>query len=187
MGLSVRFYFIIYMMRYILFSVLSVILISSCDTRQVSDGDMPFKEPEMLTKIDSWHKKAPELANAHDSASFIIGFLNGNSLSDAKKFSEDATLKTLNDDQFFKGVAMALEADTANVSLFLGIMAGMELMGATKQYSFQLPVNWDNTLILRGYYHGLKGDITLQMPSAMIEAELNKALNNIYQQNKSNQ
>lgn len=174
------------MIRYTLVAILSVFFISACTEKQEPKTDSLLNVPEIVSNIDSWHKKVPTLANAHDSASFIIGYLNGNSLSDAKKFSEDTSLKNLDNEQFLKGVAMALEADSTNTSMLLGIMAGMEMLGATKQYSQQLPIKWDSQYLLRGYYHGLNRDLRGPMPSAMIESELNNVLGRIYQQGQSN-
>lgn len=173
------------MIRNILTLIVAIFILSACtNNQQTNSTDFSPETPEIISEISSWQGKTPELANASDSASFIIGYLNGNSLSDAKKYSDNSDLKNLDNDQFFKGVAMALEADSANKSLMLGIMAGMELLGATQQYSLQLPVDWNNTAILRGYYHGLNGDLRGPMPSAMIEAELNRILGNIYKQNQ---
>lgn len=117
----------------------------------------------------------PELKNADDSISYLMGYVYGKSFASSIE-KEEKRGKFTDRDMFETGVAMVLQADSTDLSLLKGIMMGITLRRALERLEDDINADWDSTLAFRGMYQGLNGTIADKLPTGVAEENLNRLL-----------
>lgn len=165
------------MRNLLLFTAISIVLTTALTGCGKSRIDHLYNESMKAVvqneRVDS--TSTPELKNADDSISYLMGYIYGESFAssiDKEEYRGKFTDRT----QFETGVAMVLQADSSDLSLLKGIMMGITLRRALERLKDDINVDWDSTLAFQGMYQGLNGSIADKLPTGVAEEDLNRLL-----------
>lgn len=167
----------------IMVAAIAAIAITAC----TSDNDMARIYKHSATangKLASCHGQKPELKTADDTVAYYMGYINGAGLSELVK-SGQAPQEIINMDRkkFMQGLSMAFAADTTDLSLLQGIAMGIQLRQMRDALNEDVPQQWDNDLVMQGYYQGVMQDRNDHLPAQMAQEKLMDARYHIFMQN----
>ncbi|MBD5200175.1 MAG: hypothetical protein HDS83_07330 [Bacteroidales bacterium] len=165
-------------MRKVLFSLLLIVvglIPTGCGSKfggLYKDGERAVKDAEKTAEAQII------LKNADDSISYFMGYIYGMRFRLNLQREGVDTEGDLNEYEI--GVAMAMEADSAELELLKGIMAGLSLRNAYDRLGAK--VEWNNGIAYKGMYHGLNDSPAdkIQLPEDGAEGALNRLLYNYF-------
>lgn len=131
---------------------------------------------EVAQQPARWASAAPRLETVPDSASYLMGYIYGAGVDNMVSRGRIPELEGIDHKEFEKGVAMALGADSTQLSLLYGIMIGLELRGNMQSVSRDIELEWNLPLTFRGFYQGVNGTVTDTLTASGAEAALNDLL-----------
>lgn len=165
------------MRNLLLFTVLSLVLTTAMTGCGKSRIERLYNDSRKVAadseRLDS--TSTPEMKNADDSISYLMGYVYGESFASSIE-KEEKHGKITDRDQFETGVAMVLQADSSDLSLLKGIMMGITLRRALERLEDDINVDWDSTLAFQGMYQGLNRTIADKLPTGVAEENLNRLL-----------
>lgn len=140
---------------------------------------------EVRQQTASRETDVPALETVPDSASYLMGYIYGKGIDNMIARGRMPELDGMNREDFETGVAMALAADSTQMSLLYGIMTGLELRGNMHSVSRDIDLKWNRRLTFKGFYQGLGGDTPGTMSAAEAEESLNGLLRPFFLQGVS--
>ncbi|MDE5969871.1 MAG: hypothetical protein K2K27_03475 [Muribaculaceae bacterium] len=169
------------MRKLIIFSALSLLLISILTGCGKSPVDKLYNEGlNMATSPEAVENVMPELANADDSISFLMGYIYGESFRQNLQREGVTGEDDLNEYEI--GVAMALQADSSELRLLQGVMTGLVLRKAFDRLGSDFRIDWNSSVVFKGLYHGLNDTPAdkIRLPEDGAEGALNRLLSNYF-------
>lgn len=155
--------------------VLCAVFITSCNNstpldRLYADGSSVAEQPA------KWASTLPILNSSPDSASYLMGYIYGARLNIMMAKKRLPELENIDRQDFEKGIAMALAADSTQLGTLYGIMLGLELRGNMNSVSKDIDLKWNMPLTYKGFYQGMNGSIPGALPVPLVEEQLNRLL-----------
>lgn len=158
-----------------LLTLAAVIALGAC-TQQNPIGKSYDDSAALTEKPAAWSQSYPQLANRPDSASYLMGYIFGGNLNRMIENGRMPELKDINRTDFERGVAMALQADSAQLDLLYGIMFALDLRHNLTKMTQSRDLEWNSTLTYRGFYQGFNNTIPKELPLPMAEEDLSNML-----------
>ena len=137
-------------------------------------------------RLAACHGQKPQLSTAADTVAYYMGYINGSGLGELI-MSGQAPLEIVEMDRkkFMQGLSMAFAADSMDISLLQGIATGIQLRQMRDALNQDVPMAWDNDLVMQGFYQGLMQDRTDHLPAQMAQEELMQSRYSIFMQNNA--
>lgn|GEM_PF-5153011 len=165
--------------------MVSVVAVAITACSSGNDMDRLYKHSATANgKLASCHGQKPVLKTADDTVAYYMGYINGAGLSELVK-SGQAPQEIINMDRkkFMQGLSMAFAADSTDLSLLQGIAMGVQLRQMRDALNEDVPQQWDNDLVMQGYYQGVMQDRNDHLPAQMAQEKLMDARYHIFMQN----
>ncbi|MDE6266629.1 MAG: hypothetical protein K2M07_04690 [Muribaculaceae bacterium] len=168
-------------MKKSLFSVILITLVAITSVLTACEEKNPlakaYDDSASLTeKPASWSQENQVLDNRTDSASYLMGYIFGGNLNRMIQTNRMPELKNINRNDFERGVAIALQADSAQLDLLYGIMIALDLRHNLTKMTQSRDLDWNSRLTYRGFYQGFNNTIPSELPLVMAEDELTEIL-----------
>ncbi|MDE5573093.1 MAG: hypothetical protein K2H32_09040 [Muribaculaceae bacterium] len=173
------------MRKLIIFSALSLLLTSALTSCGKSPVEKLYKESQkMATSPEVVEDVMPQLANTDDSISFLMGYIYGESFRN--NLQKEGVTDEADLNEYEIGAAMALQADSSELQLLKGVMAGLTLRNAFNRLGRDVKVDWNSNVVFKGMYHGLNETPAdkIQLPEDGAEGALNRLLYNYFKPEK---
>lgn len=172
-------------MKKLIFIIAAVVAIATAACSS-SDDDMSRLYKASATangRLTACHGQKPALETAADTVSYYMGYINGAGLNELLN-SGQAPQDILNMDkrEFMQGLSMAFAADSADISLLQGIAMGIQLRQMRDALNRDTPMEWDNDLVMQGYYQGVVQDRDDHLPAQMAQEKLMEARYRMFMQ-----
>lgn len=161
----------------------AAMLASCCD--HTPAARLYRKGCEVAQQPARWASEMPLLETVPDSASYLMGYIYGAGVDNMVSRGRMPELEGIDHREFEKGVAMALGADSMQVSLLYGIMIGLELRGNMHSVSSDIELDWNLPLTFRGFYQGMNRTSADPLTASEAEAHLNSLLRPFFLQGVS--
>ncbi|MDE6081581.1 MAG: hypothetical protein K2F70_04875 [Muribaculaceae bacterium] len=158
-----------------IFSIISILSLASCNEQNPLAKSYD-DTAELTEKPASWSGSNPQLTNRPDSASYLMGYIFGGNLNRMTQNGRIPELKDVNRTDFERGVAIALQADSAQLDLLYGIMFALDLRHNLTKMTQSRGLEWNSTLTYRGFYQGFNNTIPNELPLPMAEDDLTNLL-----------
>ncbi len=160
---------------YVVTLAIMAALVWSCG-QQTPVNKLYADASKLASQPATWASRQPQLDSSADSASYLMGYIYGCGLENVIAQGKLPELDNIDPNQFEKGFAMAMAADSTQKSLLYGIMLGLELRNNMNSVSRDIDLQWNSSLAYKGFYQGLHRSVTTAMPAPMAEEQLNRLL-----------
>ncbi len=163
--------------KIILISIISTVAVAAASCGSETPVEKLYNHSTEITSQPArWASSLPTLNSVPDSASYLMGYIYGTRLNMMLSSGRLAELDNIDREEFDKGIAMALDADSTQLGLLYGIMIGLELRGNMNAISSDIDLKWNTDLTYKGFYQGLNGTIPQALPVQLVEEQLNRLL-----------
>lgn len=165
--------------------VAAIIIIAAACSSPDNDLTRIYKSSATASgKLVSCHGQKPQLDTPDDTVAYYMGYINGAGLSELVQ-SGQAPKEILEMDRqkYLQGISMAFAADTTDLSLLQGIAMGIQLRQMRDALNEDVPQEWDNNLVMQGYYQGLMQDRDDHLPAQLAQEKLMDARYRMFMQN----
>lgn len=137
-------------------------------------------------KLAACHGQKPQLTTATDTVAYYMGYINGSGLGELIMSGQaPQEIVEMDRKKFMQGLSMAFAADSIDVSLLQGIATGIQLRQMRDALNQDVPMQWDNNLVMQGFYQGFMQDRTDHLPAQLAQEKLMQARYSIFMQNNT--